>query len=655
MCGIIGYVGNEQQAVEVILDGLSKLEYRGYDSAGLAIVEEGRIFVDKKSGKLSNLKESLKEKVHFANIGIGHTRWATHGVPSDVNSHPHCSCDGKVAIVHNGIIENYSTLKSELIEKGYKFISDTDSEVIAQLFSYFYNGDLLETIKKVKDKLKGSYALGIIHEAEPEKIVCTRKESPLIIGIGKNSNFIASDVPAILKYTRDVIFLENDEIAILEREKVRVYDKNLNSIEKSINKIQWDMEQASKNGYPHFMLKEIEEQPEVVNKTLEFYTKEDGKEKLTDLFEKIDFSKVQEIDIIACGTAYYTGLQGANYLKKIANFKSNVEIASEYRYSDPIIDERNVVVFVSQSGETLDTLMALRLAKSKGAKTIAITNVVGSTISREADVVIYTLAGPEISVASTKAYTAQVITFYLLSLEIALKLNRITEDKYKNYILKAHSLPEISVASTKAYTAQVITFYLLSLEIALKLNRITEDKYKNYILKAHSLNGKIKEIFNSKEKIKGIAETIKDKKNGFYIGRGIDEKVAREGSLKMKEITYIHTEAFPAGELKHGTIALIENGTMVVVVATQEDMIEKIVSNIKELKARGAYIISITKNSYKDIREVSDKVLYISDIDDLLAPVLAVIPAQLFAYYTAVAKGLDVDKPRNLAKSVTVE
>ena len=608
MCGIIGYVGNDQQAVEVILDGLSKLEYRGYDSAGLAIVEEGRIFVDKKSGKLSNLKESLKEKVHFANIGIGHTRWATHGVPSDVNSHPHCSCDGKVAIVHNGIIENYSTLKSELIEKGYKFISDTDSEVIAQLFSYFYNGDLLETIKKVKDRLKGSYALGIIHEAEPEKIVCTRKESPLIIGIGKNSNFIASDVPAILKYTRDVIFLENDEIAILEREKVRVYDKNLNSIEKSINKIQWDMEQASKNGYPHFMLKEIEEQPEVVNKTLEFYTKEDGKEKLTDLFEKIDFSKVQEIDIIACGTAYYAGLQGANYLKKIANFKSNVEIASEYRYSDPIIDERNVVIFVSQSGETLDTLMALRLAKSKGAKTIAITNVVGSTISREADVVIYTLAGPE-----------------------------------------------ISVASTKAYTAQVITFYLLSLEISLKLNRITEDKYKNYILKAHSLNGKIKEIFNSKEKIKGIAETIKDKKNGFYIGRGIDEKVAREGSLKMKEITYIHTEAFPAGELKHGTIALIENGTMVVVVATQENMIEKIVSNIKELKARGAYIISITKNSYKDIREVSDKVLYISDIDDLLAPVLAVIPAQLFAYYTAVAKGLDVDKPRNLAKSVTVE
>lgn len=608
MCGIIGYVGNDQQAVEVILDGLSKLEYRGYDSAGLAIVEEGRIFVDKKSGKLSNLKESLKEKVHFANIGIGHTRWATHGVPSDVNSHPHCSCDGKVAIVHNGIIENYSALKSELIEKGYKFISDTDSEVIAQLFSYFYNGDLLETIKKVKDRLKGSYALGIIHEAEPEKIVCTRKESPLIIGIGKNSNFIASDVPAILKYTRDVIFLENDEIAILEREKVRVYDKNLNSIEKSINKIQWDMEQASKNGYPHFMLKEIEEQPEVVNKTLEFYTKEDGKEKLTDLFEKIDFSKVQEIDIIACGTAYYAGLQGANYLKKIANFKSNVEIASEYRYSDPIIDERNVVIFVSQSGETLDTLMALRLAKSKGAKTIAITNVVGSTISREADVVIYTLAGPE-----------------------------------------------ISVASTKAYTAQVITFYLLSLEISLKLNRITEDKYKNYILKAHSLNGKIKEIFNSKEKIKGIAETIKDKKNGFYIGRGIDEKVAREGSLKMKEITYIHTEAFPAGELKHGTIALIENGTMVVVVATQEDMIEKVVSNIKELKARGAYIISITKNSYKDIIEVSDKVLYISDIDDILAPVLAVIPAQLFAYYTAVAKGLDVDKPRNLAKSVTVE
>ena len=608
MCGIIGYVGNDQQAVEVILDGLSKLEYRGYDSAGLAVVEEGRIFVDKKSGKLSNLKESLKEKVHLANVGIGHTRWATHGVPSDINSHPHCSCDGKVAIVHNGIIENYSALKSELIEKGYKFISDTDSEVVAQLFSYFYNGDLLETLKKVTERLRGSYALGIIHEAEPEKIVCARKESPLIIGVGKNSNFIASDVPAILKYTRDVIFLENDEIGILEKEEVKVYDKNLNLIDKKINKIQWDMEQASKNGYPHFMLKEIEEQPEVVNKTLEFYTKEDGKEKLTDLFEEIDFSKVQEIDIVACGTAYYAGLQGANYLKKIAQFRSNVEIASEFRYSDPIIDERNVVVFVSQSGETLDTLMALRLAKSKGAKTIAITNVVGSTISREADVVIYTLAGPE-----------------------------------------------ISVASTKAYTAQVITFYLLSLEIALKLNKITEAEYKNYILKAYNLSGKIEEIFDSKEKIKGIAETIKDKRNGFYIGRGIDEKVAREGSLKMKEITYIHTEAFPAGELKHGTIALIENDTMVVVVATQEDMIEKVVSNIKELKARGAYIISITKNSYKDIIDVSDEVLAISDIDDILAPVLAVIPAQLLAYYTAVAKGLDVDKPRNLAKSVTVE
>jgi glucosamine--fructose-6-phosphate aminotransferase (isomerizing) len=608
MCGIIGYVGNDQQAVEVILDGLSKLEYRGYDSAGLAVVEEGRIFVDKKSGKLSNLKESLKEKVHLANVGIGHTRWATHGVPSDINSHPHCSCDGKVAIVHNGIIENYSALKSELIGKGYKFISDTDSEVVAQLFSYFYNGDLLETLKKVTERLRGSYALGIIHEAEPEKIVCARKESPLIIGVGKNSNFIASDVPAILKYTRDVIFLENDEIGILEKEEVKVYDKNLNLIDKKINKIQWDMEQASKNGYPHFMLKEIEEQPEVVNKTLEFYTKEDGKEKLTDLFEEIDFSKVQEIDIVACGTAYYAGLQGANYLKKIAQFRSNVEIASEFRYSDPIIDERNVVVFVSQSGETLDTLMALRLAKSKGAKTIVITNVVGSTISREADVVIYTLAGPE-----------------------------------------------ISVASTKAYTAQVITFYLLSLEIALKLNKITEAEYKNYILKAYNLSGKIEEIFDSKEKIKGIAETIKDKRNGFYIGRGIDEKVAREGSLKMKEITYIHTEAFPAGELKHGTIALIENGTMVVVVATQEDMIEKVVSNIKELKARGAYIISITKNSYKDIIDVSDEVLAISDIDDILAPVLAVIPAQLLAYYTAVAKGLDVDKPRNLAKSVTVE
>lgn len=608
MCGIIGYVGNDQKAVEVILDGLSKLEYRGYDSAGLAIIEEGRIFVDKKSGKLDNLKNSLKEGIHQANVGIGHTRWATHGVPTDVNSHPHCSCDGKVAIVHNGIIENYSSLKEELKAKGYKFTSDTDSEVVAQLFSYLYAGDLLDTIKKVRERIRGSYALGIIHEEQPDKIICTRKESPLIIGLGKDKNFIASDVPAILKYTRDVIFLENDEIALIEEDKVTIYDKDGKVIDKPITKIQWDMEQASKNGYPHFMLKEIEEQPKVVEKTLEIYVKENGKIDFGSAFEQLEFDKIKEIDIVACGTAYYAGLQGAYYFKKLAKLKTDVDIASEYRYSDPFLDGSNLVIFISQSGETLDTLMALKLAKSKGAKTVAVTNVVGSTISREADVVIYTLAGPEISVASTKAYTTQVVTFYLMALYTAFKCNRLSKEEYKNYLEKAYSLGE-----------------------------------------------KIGNIFFNKEKIKKIAEEIKDKRNGFYIGRGIDEKVAREGSLKMKEITYIHTESFPAGELKHGTIALIENGTMVVTVATQRDMIEKTASNIKELKARGAFVIAITKSDYKEIIENSDRVILIDEIDDILAPLLAVIPAQLFAYYTAVAKGLDVDKPRNLAKSVTVE
>lgn len=608
MCGIIGYVGNDQKAVEVILDGLSKLEYRGYDSAGLAIVENGRIFVDKKSGKLDNLKNSLKEGTHQANVGIGHTRWATHGVPTDVNSHPHCSCDGKVAIVHNGIIENYSSLKEELIEKGYKFASETDSEVVAQLFSYLYTGDLLETIKKVRERIRGSYALGIIHEEQPEKIICTRKESPLIIGLGKDKNFIASDVPAILKYTRDVVFLENDEIALVEEGKVTIYDQDGKAIDKPITKIQWDMEQASKNGYPHFMLKEIEEQPGAVEKTLEIYLKKDGKIDFGRVFEQLEFDKIKEIDIVACGTAYYAGLQGAHYFKKIAKLKTDVDIASEYRYSDPFLDESNLVIFISQSGETLDTLMAMKLAKSKGAKTVAVTNVVGSTISREADVVIYTLAGPEISVASTKAYTTQVVTFYLMALYVALKCNRLSKEEYKNYLEKVYSLSE-----------------------------------------------KIGNVFLNKEKIKKIAEEIKNRKNGFYIGRGIDEKVAREGSLKMKEVTYIHTESFPAGELKHGTIALIEDGTMVVVVATQRDMVEKVASNIKELKARGAFVIAITKSDYKEILENSDRVILIDDIDDILAPLLAVIPAQLFAYYTAVAKGLDVDKPRNLAKSVTVE
>ena len=608
MCGIIGYVGDEQRAIEVILDGLSKLEYRGYDSAGLAIIENGKIFIEKKSGKLENLRNALKGKEESAYVGIGHTRWATHGNPTDENSHPHFSSDRKVAVVHNGIIENYLELKEELTKEGYVFTSQTDSEVVAHLFSKHYDGDMLSTLRKVTERIRGSYALGIIERENPDRLVCVRKESPLIIGLGKGKNFIASDVPAILKYTREVIFLDNSEMAIVEKDRVSVYDSQGKKLEKAISKIEWDMEQANKGGYPHFMLKEIEEQPEVIEKTLDVYMNTNGKVDFSSSLKKLDLSKIKEIYIVACGTAYHAGLQGAYFFKKISGIKTEVDIASEFRYSDPFIDESTLAIFISQSGETLDTLMAMKMAKEKGATTLAITNVLGSTISRETDMVIYTLAGPEISVASTKAYTAQVTLFYLLALYFGEKKMLIDGNKYESYLDTIHMLSD-----------------------------------------------QVKKVIDKKEQIRVIANKIKDKRNGFFIGRGIDDKCGREGSLKMKEITYIHTEAFSAGELKHGTIALIEEGTMVVAIATQEDMIEKIISNIKEVKARGAYVIALTKEKYKNVADISDEIILIDDVEDILAPTVANISLQLLAYYTAVEKGLDVDKPRNLAKSVTVE
>lgn len=608
MCGIIGYVGDEQRAMEVILDGLSKLEYRGYDSAGLAIIENGKIFIEKKSGKLENLRNALKGKEESAYVGIGHTRWATHGNPTDENSHPHFSSDRKVAVVHNGIIENYLELKEELTKEGYIFTSQTDSEVVAHLFSKHYDGDMLSTLRKVTERIRGSYALGIIERENPDRLVCVRKESPLIIGLGKGKNFIASDVPAILKYTREVIFLDNSEMAIVEKDRVSVYDSQGKKLEKAISKIEWDMEQANKGGYPHFMLKEIEEQPEVIEKTLDVYMNTNGKVDFSSSLKKLDLSKIKEIYIVACGTAYHAGLQGAYFFKKISGIKTEVDIASEFRYSDPFIDGSTLAIFISQSGETLDTLMAMKMAKEKGATTLAITNVLGSTISREADMVIYTLAGPEISVASTKAYTAQVTLFYLLALYFGEKKMLIDGNKYESYLDTIHMLSD-----------------------------------------------QVKKVIDKKEQIRAIANKIKDKRNGFFIGRGIDDKCGREGSLKMKEITYIHTEAFSAGELKHGTIALIEEGTMVIAIATQEDMIEKIISNIKEVKARGAYVIALTKEKYKNVADISDEIILIDDVEDILAPTVANISLQLLAYYTAVEKGLDVDKPRNLAKSVTVE
>ena len=607
MCGIIGYVGTENEAVEVILDGLSKLEYRGYDSAGLALIKDGKIFIEKKSGRLLNLKKALKGRVDKSCIGIGHTRWATHGNPTDENSHPHFSQDRKVAVVHNGIIENYIDLRDELEKEGVVFTSQTDSEVVAHLFSKYFDGDMISTLKKVKSIIRGSYALGIIEVDNPDKMVCARKESPLIIGLGKDKNFIASDVPAILKYTRDVVFLDNDEMAIIEKNKVTVFDPQGQPIEKKVTKVEWDTEQANKKGYPHFMLKEIHEQPEVVNKGIARYMK-DSQIYFGEEFEKIDFSKIDNIVIVACGTAYHAGLQGAYFLKKLAGIKVDVEVASEFRYSDPFINEKTLAIFISQSGETLDTLMAMKLSKELGATTLAITNVLGSTISREADIVLYTMAGPEISVASTKAYTAQVALMYMFAMYMGIKNKKISIEEYNEYM-------------------RTIAEFSDRIEVALE----------------------------NKEKIHELAKKIKDCRNGFYIGRGIDEKIAREGSLKMKEITYIHSEAIAAGELKHGTIALIEPGTLVVVVATQKDMIEKMVSNIKEIKARGGYVIAITKENYSQVLEVADETIFIEDINDMLAPLLTVMPLQLLAYYTAVEKGLDVDKPRNLAKSVTVE
>ena len=608
MCGIIGYVGINPTAKEIILDGLSKLEYRGYDSAGIAIIKDNNLYVNKKSGKLKNLRDAIENEDLASHIGIGHTRWATHGVPSDKNSHPHMSMNKKVAVVHNGIIENYIDLRNELEKEGIVFASETDSEVVAQLFARYYTGDMIETLQKLMGVIRGSYALGIIDIENPDKLVCARKESPLIIGIGENQNFIASDVPAILKYTRDIIFLDNDEMATIEQDKVTVYNRDGEIINKEIHRIEWDTEQASKNGYDHFMLKEIEEQPSVVEKTLSKYIDTKNNINFGEDFEKVDFSKINNIVIVACGTAYHAGLQGAYFLKKIAGIRADIDVASEFRYGEPFIDSNTLAIFISQSGETLDTLMAMRLAESKGAKTLAITNVLGSTISRQANIVLYTMAGPEISVASTKAYTAQVVLMYILA----------------NYIGKKNG----------------------------KLNDID---YSKNIENVEKLSTHIQNAIDDKEKIHEVAKTIYNLKNGFYIGRGIDERIAREGSLKMKEVTYIHTEAIAAGELKHGTIALIEENTLVVAIATCNDMIEKMISNIKEIKARGGHLIALTKKGEERVEEIADNAIYIDEIDEMLMPTLAIIPLQLLAYYTAVEKGLDVDKPRNLAKSVTVE
>ncbi|WP_270838420.1 glutamine--fructose-6-phosphate transaminase (isomerizing) [Peptacetobacter hiranonis] len=608
MCGIVGYLG-PKNASEVIVDGLSKLEYRGYDSAGIAVCNDGELEIRKFKGRLAVLAEDIEKNEMKGNLGIGHTRWATHGEPSDVNSHPHFNMDKTIAVVHNGIIENYMELKEELKEDGVEFRSETDTEVIAHLVDKYYEGNLLDAVYKTVARLRGAYALGVICKDNEDELVAVRKDSPLIAGVGEGENFIASDIPALLKYTRKVYFLENGEVVHIKGNELKIYDAERNPVEKEIYDVKWDIEAASKGGYDCFMLKEINEQPEGVKNTLERRIDENGNIVLDGIhLTKEDLDSINRIYIVACGTAYHAGLLGKNALEKYLKVPVITDIASEFRYSDNFVDEHSLVILVSQSGETADTLAVLRDSKAKGAKILAITNVVGSSISREADEVFYTWAGPEIAVASTKAYTTQITSLYMIALNFALEKGTITREEYLSTIEKMKKLPE-----------------------------------------------KIQKVLDNQDKIKETAERIVSKEHVFFLGRGVDYSLAMEGSLKLKEVSYIHSEAFAAGELKHGTIALIEEGTPVISIATQENLFEKMVSNMQEVKARGAFVASIAQEHNRSVEKVSDEVIYIPNCDDMLVPIVAVVPMQLLAYYVSTMKGLDVDKPRNLAKSVTVE
>ncbi|EQI31370.1 glutamine--fructose-6-phosphate transaminase (isomerizing) [Clostridioides difficile] len=610
MCGIVGYLGS-RKAAEVIVEGLSKLEYRGYDSAGVAVnsSNEKELNIRKFKGRLSVLAEDLEKNPIDGNLGIGHTRWATHGEPSDVNSHPHFNQAKTIAVVHNGIIENYMEIKEELISEGVKFESQTDTEVIAHLVDKYYEGNLLDAVYKTISKLRGAYALGVICKEHGNELVAVTKDSPLVVGVGEGENFIASDIPALLKYTRDVYFLENGEVVHLKDENVTVYDSNRNLVEKEVFHVTWDVEAASKGGYDYFMSKEIHEQPTGVRETLERRLDDNGNIILDSInISREDLEKINKVYIVACGTAYNAGLLGKYAIEKFVNIPVITDIASEFRYSDPFVDENSLVILVSQSGETADTLAVLRDSKAKGARILSITNVVGSSIARESDDVFYTWAGPEVAVASTKAYTTQITSLYMIALDFAIKKGTITREFYDSMISKMKEIPS-----------------------------------------------KIQEILDNEEYIKEVAKTVVSSEHAFYLGRGIDYSLAMEGSLKLKEISYIHAEAFAAGELKHGTIALIEKGTPVIAIATQEKLFEKMVSNMEEVRARGAYVVAIAQSHNKDVEKAADKIIYIPNSDDILSPILAVVPMQLLAYHVSVLRGCDVDKPRNLAKSVTVE
>ena len=610
MCGIVGYIGFNQ-ASDFLLDGMAKLEYRGYDSAGIAVIgAENAIKIQKKVGRLANLEAIVKADPNEGTVGIGHTRWATHGRPSDMNAHPHSSEDGKFAVVHNGIIENYMPLKEELIEKGYHFKSETDTEVVAHLLADMYDGDFVGTVRRMLARVDGAYALEIICADEPDKIICTKKENPLVIGLGKGENFVASDIPAIINYTRDTYILSDGELAIVTRDNVSVFDREGNAIDKEVFHVSWNAEAAEKGGYEHFMLKEIHDQPKAVRDTFGTHISEDGK---TVHFEELnwtadDVAAFNKILIVACGTAYHAGLVTKQYIENLARIPVNVEIASEYRYSNPLTDDKTLCIVISQSGETSDTLAALKEAKRHGAKSLAITNVVGSSISREADNTVYTWAGPEISVASTKAYTTQLVAGLLFAVYLGQLNGKMDPALGAEILCGVKSLPTL-----------------------------------------------IHEIFEVDEDMKAFAKHYGFKSDAFFLGRAIDYAVAMEGALKLKEISYIHAEAYAGGELKHGTLALIEEGVPVIALATQEDVYDKMISNIREVKAREAVVIGIGMKGDEELSKHVDHTIYVPRANKFIAPILAVVPLQLLAYYAAITRGADVDKPRNLAKSVTVE
>ncbi|TWH47093.1 glutamine--fructose-6-phosphate transaminase (isomerizing) [Sporomusa sp. KB1] len=609
MCGIVGYIGPDQ-AAPFLLEGMSKLEYRGYDSAGIAVFDGSKINVDKSVGRLNILAKKVEMKPLTGNLGIGHTRWATHGRPSDANSHPHTDCTGKFVVVHNGIIENYMHIKEKLIAKGHKFTSETDTEVVAHLLEEYYEGDFEATVKKVLATIEGSYALVFMCQDEPDKLICTKQDNPLVIGLGEGENFIASDIPAIISRTRRTYILSDGEMAIITKDSVWVMNRQGVPVTKKVFEVNWDAEAAEKGGYEHFMIKEIYEQPKAVRETM---TGRVAKDNSSVAFEELkwikeDVTALKKIAIVACGTAYHAGIVGKYLIENLARIPVEVDVASEFRYRSPLIDDQTLTIVISQSGETLDTLAALKEAKKLGSRVLAVTNVVGSSIAREADQVIYTWAGPEIAVASTKAYTTQLIVMAMLAIYMGSLNGKLPQARVRELCQELRELPN-----------------------------------------------HIHELLEDVEPIKTFAQQYGFNEDVFFLGRSLDYAVALEGALKLKEISYIHAEAYAAGELKHGTLALIIEGVPVIALATQKDVYEKMLSNIKEVKARDAVVIGIGLKGDNQIEKYVDHTIYIPATDKFLTPILSVIPLQLLAYYAAATRGCDVDKPRNLAKSVTVE